>query len=102
MFRPISGIGAALSAGMSIIHPAGAAGGKKSSERTCQDFLPVDDDLEPQVICFMEGYDKAGRPDVAEVDVAYFDRPITAVVTECQKDPQAGLWDKIRNFFSNL
>jgi acid stress chaperone HdeA len=102
MLRPILGIGAALAAGMLIVHPAGAAGGKKASEWTCQDFLAVDDDLKPLVIYWMKGYDSAGKPDTAEVDVAYFDQPITTVVTECQKDPKAGLWDKIKNFLSNL
>jgi hypothetical protein len=32
----------------------------------------------------MEGYNKAGKPEVAEVDIAYFDRPITAVIAGIQ------------------
>jgi hypothetical protein len=39
---------------------------------------------------------------VAEVDVAYFDRPITAVITECKEEPKASLWDKVKKYFSNL
>lgn len=102
MRRAISGIGAALAAGMLIVHPAGAAGGKKASEWTCQDFLAVDDDLKPLVIYWMKGYDSAGKPDTAEIDVAYFDRPITAVIAECKEEPKASLWDKIKGYFSNL
>ena len=102
MLRSISGIGAALVVSMLIIHPAGAAGGKKPSEWTCQDFLAVDDDVKPQVVYWMEGYNKAGKPEAAEVDVDYFDRPITTVITECKKEPKASLWDKVKNYFSNL
>jgi acid stress chaperone HdeA len=101
MLRPISRIGAALAVGMLIVHPAGAAG-KKPSEWTCQDFLAVDDSIKPQVVYWMEGYNKAGKPEFAEVDVESFKRPITAVVTECKKEPKASLWDKIKNYFSNL
>jgi HdeA/HdeB family protein len=90
------------SAAILTIDGADAADPKKPSQWTCQDFLEVDDDVKPKVVYWMEGFNKAGKPEVAAVGVDYFDRPVTTVVTECQKEPKANLWDKIKAYFSNL
>jgi acid stress chaperone HdeA len=95
-------LAAAVLAAVVLAGTIGAAEAKKASEWTCQDFLAVSEGQRAQVVYWMEGYNAAGKPAMAEVDVEDFSRPIATVVTECQKDPKASLWDKIKNFFSNL
>ena len=72
---------------------------KQASEWTCQEFLDVGDEIQPRVVYWMEGYNKAGKPEFADVGVEDFDRPIAVVVDECKKEPKASLWDKIKKFF---
>ncbi len=102
MIRSIVAFGAALAACLLLVNATTAAEDKKPSEWTCQDFLAVDDLIKPQVVYWMEGYSMAGKPEFAEVDVESFERPITTVITECEKEPKASLWEKIKNYFSNL
>ena len=46
---------------------------QKPSEWTCQGFLEVDDDVKPQDVYWMEGFNKAGKLEVAAGGVDYFE-----------------------------
>jgi hypothetical protein len=63
---------------------------------TCEEFLALGTEVQPQVVYWLEGYSKAGKPEAAEIDVDALEQPVTMVVTDCRTAPKATLWEKVK------
>lgn len=71
---------------------------------TCEQFLAMDEGARNNIVYWVHGVQVAdSKKNVAaeEVDVGYdaFGRPVAEVVTACEGDKKASLWDKIKAHF---
>jgi hypothetical protein len=71
---------------------------------TCEQFLAMDDGARNNIVYWVHGVQVASTKKTAgaeEIDVAYdaFGRPVAEVVTACEEDKKASLWDKIKAHF---
>jgi acid stress chaperone HdeA len=64
---------------------------------TCEEFLALGQDVQPNVVYYLEGYSEGGKGEAVLVEA--FEEPITMVVSECKKTPKASLMSKVKNFF---
>jgi hypothetical protein len=76
----------------------------KLKDITCEQFLAMDDDNQSNIVYWVEGAAVASsKKSVAaeDVEVGYdiFGRPVAEVVTACEADKKASLWDKIKAHF---
>jgi len=69
----------------------------KAETITCEEFLALDQDAQPKVIYYVEGYSEGGKGEAVLIEA--FEQPITTVVSECKKTPKASLMQKVKNFF---
>lgn len=66
---------------------------------TCQEFLLLDDNIQPLAVYWLDGYRKGQLKGDEDVGMVALDRPISAVVNECKRTPKETLWQKIKNIF---
>jgi hypothetical protein len=71
----------------------------KSGEMTCEDFLALNDVVQPKVVYWSAGLNQEGDPMDAVIDVDATDRLVPVLVTECQETPKVSFWDKIKEHF---
>jgi len=84
--------------------PAYAGEKTKLKDISCEQFLAMDEDSQDNIVYWIEGASVgSSKKTVAaeDVEVGYdiFDRPVAEVVTACEKDKKASLWDKIKAHF---
>lgn len=83
---------------------AASANADKIKDITCEQFLAMDADAQSNIVYWVEGADVASTKkavSAADVEVGFdaFGRPVAEVVTACQADKKASLWDKIKAHF---
>ena len=88
--------GVLMSAGVML--PALAAT-HKPAKMTCEEFVALENVVRPKVVYWAEGFNHAGKPDDAVVDIDATDRLVPILVDECQETPKASFWDKIMKHF---
>ena len=76
----------------------------KLKDITCEQFLAMDEDNQNNIVYWVEGAAVASsKKSVAaeDVEVGYdiFGRPVAEVVTACEADKKASLWEKIKAHF---
>lgn len=91
---PAAAVLAALAIG-----PAAHARSVKAKDITCEEFLALGTDVQPQVVYWIEGVSRSGTPETAELDLDAVERPVAVVVTACRKAPEATLWEKVEKLF---
>jgi len=95
----------AITIGFVVAGTTAYAGDKtKLKDISCEQFLAMDEDSQDNIVYWLDGVATAGsKKDVAveDVEVGYdiFDRPVAEVVTACEADKKASLWDKIKAHF---
>jgi hypothetical protein len=97
-------IALSLGAGLGILVSAGAASADKLKDVTCDQFLAMDESQQEHIVYWINGIEAGSSKkgvDAGDIDVAYdsFGQPIAAVVTACEADKKASLWDKIKEHF---
>ena len=97
-------IALSLGAGLGILVSAGAASADKLKDVTCDQFLAMDASKQEHIVYWIDGIEAGSSKkgvDAGDIDVAYdaFGKPVAAVVTACQADKKASLWDKIKEHF---
>lgn len=81
---------------LSLITAPAFAGNKVKPEKiTCEEFLSIDENVQPSVVYWLQG--KSG--DIDAIDVEEHQRPVAYVVTECYKEKTASVWDKVKDYF---
>lgn len=71
----------------------------KPTTMTCEEFLTLDDSVQPGIVYWSEGYNKKGQADEVVFDIDSTDELVPVIITECQKTPKASFWQKIKNYF---
>lgn len=71
---------------------------KKQVEKiTCEDFVGLDEALQPKVIAWAAGYHQGStKPDKVMVDISGIEKVTPFVVEACKSDPKASFWDKTK------
>jgi hypothetical protein len=93
-----------LGIGIAIVALGSAAHADKIKNVTCEQFLAMDEGAQDDIVYCVHGV-QAGesKKTVAaeEVDVGFdaFGRPVAEVVTACEGDKKASLWDKVKAHF---
>lgn len=92
----------AITAGSMTV--ATVASADKIKDISCAQFLAMDDDAQNNIVYWVEGADVASTKkavSAADVEVGFdaFGRPVAEVVTACEADEKASLWEKIKKHF---
>jgi len=76
-------------------------GGKKRIKipMTCEEFLALGSDDQPEAAYFLAGYDRATKTDVAAAGEVDLDRDVAVLVEECKPTPKESLWARIKKHF---
>ena len=77
-------------------------GGKKKVKpvkMTCEEFLALDSDVQPEVAYWLAGYDAASKTDVDDSGEVDLETDTAVLVQECKPAPKASLWEKIKKKF---
>jgi hypothetical protein len=71
-------------------------GGKKKVKpvaMTCEEFLSLSSDVQPEVAYWLDGYNRKGDEAAGEVDL---ERDMAVLVEVCKPTPKASLWERIK------
>jgi len=78
-------------------------GGKKTvpdpTKMTCEEFVGLEKDIQPEVAYWLDGYTKGAKGGKTETGAAgevALDSDVLVVVEECRNAPKASLWEKIK------
>ena len=84
---------------IAIAIPVGAAADTKKpvTEWTCADFVGVEDDFKPKLIYWATAYSKAGKPEVATINIEGTEKVIPIITEDCKKTPQASFWQMLKD-----
>ena len=96
-----------LGAGLGILLSAGVATADKLKDITCDQFLAMDESQQDDVVYWISGIEAASSKktdDAGEIDVGFdvFGQPVAAVLTACEADKQASLWEKVKQHWENI
>ena len=91
-----TGILGSLSLGLSVSWAQNKEKTVKPDTITCEEFLAMDKDVQPQVVYWIDGYENSGDAKVEGIVIHIFERPISTVVSECKKAPKDTLSQKIK------
>ncbi|MGY3450507.1 HdeA/HdeB family chaperone [Bradyrhizobium sp. USDA 4353] len=64
---------------------------------TCQNFLEVQDVLQPRVIYFASGYAAKRKADDAIIDIDGTEKIVPIVISECSKAPKSRFWSIVKS-----
>lgn len=97
-------IGFGIVIGLGVLAQGAPAQADKLKDVTCEQFIAMDADAQNNIVYWAEGADVAVSKkavSAADVEVGYdaFGRPVAEVVTACQADKKASLWEKIKKHF---
>ena len=68
----------------------------KPEKMTCEDFLVLDEEVQPLVVYWLHG----NTDDVDEIDLDEYMRPVAYIITECTKDKKATVWEKLKKYIT--
>ena len=69
---------------------------KPVTQWTCEDFLALDDQFEPNAIYWATAYAKGGAPEASELDISATETVTPMVIEECEKEPKGSFWQKLK------
>jgi len=76
-------------------------GGKKRVKipMTCDEYLALETDVQPEVAYFLAGYNRKQKTEVAAEGEVEIERDVAVLVEECKPTPKESLWAKIKKHF---
>lgn len=77
-------------------------GGKKKVKpvaMTCEEFLSLSSDVQPEVAYWLAGYDAARNKAVAASGEVDLETDTAVLIEECKPTPKASLWERIQKKF---
>jgi hypothetical protein len=89
----------AVAIAIAAFAPTAGAKTVNPPKMTCEEFLALDEDIQPRAVAWLDGYSAAGKlkeQDVGEVEV---DRQTEDLVVVCKQDPKVTFWDKLKAHF---
>ncbi len=78
-------------------------GGKKKLKpvaMTCEDFLSLESDVQPEVAYWLDGYNRKTNTEVEASGEVDLERDIAVLVEVCKPTPKAPLWERIKSQLS--
>lgn len=87
-------VAAALALSIAVA-PVFAGKQVKPEKMTCEEFLEIDEEVQPVVVYWLHG--KSGE--IEAIDIEEYSSPVAYVVTECQKENNASVWEKVKHYF---
>ena len=80
-------------------HMPGAKKKVKPVKMTCEEFLGLSSDIQPEVAYWLAGYNAAKKTDVAASGEVDLETDTAVLLQECKPAPKASLWEKIKKKF---
>jgi HdeA/HdeB family len=76
-------------------------GGSKTIEvpMTCEDYVALGSDVQPEAAYFLAGYNRAKKAEVAAAGEVDMETDVALLVQECKPTPKESLWAKIKKHF---
>ncbi|MEO8008697.1 MAG: HdeA/HdeB family chaperone [Betaproteobacteria bacterium] len=99
----VSLISALLALSILAVAPAAfAAKTPKLSEWKCKDFIVMDDEYKPKVLYWASSHAHPGweSPEHATLEIDRVEKMIPMVIEECQAEPEANFYSKVKHFMS--
>lgn len=93
---PIVIAGVAASAAAAETKKPSAELKKPVTQWTCADFLAIEDQFQPNAVYWASAYAKGGKPEASEIDIAGTETVTPMVIDECEKEPKASFWHKLK------
>jgi acid stress chaperone HdeA len=69
---------------------------KPVTQWTCAEFIALDDQYKPNVVYWATAYAKGGKPEASELDIAGTETVTPMIVQDCEKEPKASFWKKLK------
>ena len=69
----------------------------KPVKMTCDEFMALGKDVQPEVAYFLDGYSRKGKTDVAMAGEVDLERDTAVFVEICKPAPKESLWAKIKS-----
>ena len=66
---------------------------------TCEDYLALGSDVQPEAAYFLAGYDRASKTEVGAAGEVEMETDVAVLVQECKPTPKESLWAKIKKHF---
>jgi len=85
-----------LAAGTHSARAASSAAQKPLGKMTCEDFLALDETVQPKAVIYAVAYAKGGKPEAAVVDIEATDTITPLVIEECKAKPKESFWAKVK------
>jgi hypothetical protein len=100
-------IALSLGAGLGILLSAGVASAAKLKDMICDQFLAMEQSQQEDVVYWISGIEAASSKkadDAGDIEVGYdaFGQPVAAVVTACEADKKASLWEKVKQHWEKI
>lgn len=73
----------------------------KPKKMTCNEFVGLDEAIQPKVVYFIEGATNKGKPEDAMIAVDEVSSPVLWVLDECKKTPSASVWQKVEHWVAS-
>jgi hypothetical protein len=71
----------------------------KPVKMTCEEFLSLDESVQPEVSYFLDGYSRKDKTDVAVAGEIDLERDTAVFVEICKPAPKESLWAKVKSKF---
>lgn len=71
----------------------------KPVKMTCEDFMALGENVQPEVAYWLAGYNAAKKTDVAASGEVELETDTAVLLQECKPAPKASLWEKIKKKF---
>jgi len=75
------------------------AAAPQPAKMSCEEFLAVEDVVQPKLVYWAAGFNKDGGATDSVVDITETDRIVPVLVKECKEAPKLTLWQKIKKYF---
>jgi acid stress chaperone HdeA len=69
---------------------------KPVTQWTCEEFITLDDEYKPNAVYWATAYAKGGTPEASELDIAGTEQITPMIVQDCEKEPKASFWQKLK------
>ena len=71
----------------------------KPVKMTCEEFMALGEDVQPEVAYWLAGYNAAKKTDVTASGEVDLETDTAVLLQECKPAPKASLWEKIKKKF---
>ena len=71
----------------------------KSVPMTCEEYMSLDKESQPETAYFVAGYNKKTNTEVAAADEVDLETDTAVLLVDCKPTPKASLWEKLKKHF---